>query len=54
MDVDKFIDTCRLLGNYNGKNVYVYYYDSNKYDATRVFLFSKLSLAKFADAEKLI
>ena len=21
---NKFIDTCRLLGNYNGQNVYVY------------------------------
>ena len=29
------IDTCRLLGNYNGQNVYLY--SSPKYDAPRLF-----------------
>ena len=33
---NKFIDTCRLLGNYNGQNVYVY--NSAKYEAPRIFL----------------
>ena len=23
MNTDKFIDTCRLLGNYNGENIYL-------------------------------
>ena len=32
----KFIDTCRLLGNYNGQNVYVY--NSAKYEAPRIFI----------------
>ena len=36
MENNKFIDTCRLLGNYNGQNVYVY--NSTKYEAPRLFL----------------
>ena len=35
MENNKFIDTCRLLGNYNGQNVYVY--NSAKYEAPRIF-----------------
>ena len=35
MNTDKFIDTCRLLGNYNGENIYLY--SSPKYDAPRLF-----------------
>ena len=35
MDNNKFIDTCRLLGNYDGRNVYVY--NCSKYDAPRSF-----------------
>ncbi len=29
------MDTCRLLGNYNGENVYLY--SSAKYDRSRLF-----------------
>ncbi len=36
MENNKFIDTCRLLGNYNGQSVYVY--NSAKYDAPRIFI----------------
>ena len=32
---NKFVDTCRLLGNYNGENIYLY--SSPKYDAPRLF-----------------
>ena len=35
MNNDKFIDTCRLLGNYNGENIYLY--SSAKYDRPRLF-----------------
>ena len=35
MGNNKFIDTCRLLGNYNGQSVYVY--NSAKYEAPRIF-----------------
>ena len=35
MNTDKFIDTCRLLGNYNGENIYLY--SSAKYDRPRLF-----------------
>ena len=35
MNKDKFIDTCRLLGNYNGENIYLY--SSAKYDRPRLF-----------------
>ncbi len=38
---NKFIDTCRLLGNYNSQNVYVC--NSAKYEAPRIF-YSKLLL----------
>ena len=31
---NKFIDTCRLLGNYNGENIYLY--SSAKYDRPRI------------------
>ena len=31
----KFIDTCRLLGNYNGENIYLY--SSAKYYRPRIF-----------------
>ena len=31
----KFIDSCRLLGNYNGENIYLY--SSAKYDRPRLF-----------------
>ena len=33
---NKFIDTCRLLGNYDGQNVYVY--NSAKYEAPRILI----------------
>ena len=49
---NKFIDTCRLLGNYNGQNVYVY--NSAKCDAPRIFYTPNYYyLPKWADAEKL-
>ena len=32
---NKFIDTCRLLGNYNGENIYLY--SSAKYVRPRIF-----------------
>jgi len=32
---NKFIDTCRLLGNYNGENIYLY--SSAKCDRPRIF-----------------
>ena len=32
---NKYIDTCRLLGNYDGQNVYIY--NSAKYEAPRIF-----------------
>ena len=52
MDNNKFIDTCRLLGNYNGQNVYVY--NSAKYDAPRIFYTPNYYyLPKWADAEKI-
>ena len=35
MNNDKFVDTCRLLGNYNGENIYLY--SSAKYDRPRIF-----------------
>ena len=35
MTNDKFIDTCRLLGNYNGENIYLY--SSAKYDRSDKF-----------------
>ena len=35
MNNDKFIDTCRLLGNYNGENIYLY--SSAKYDRPGLF-----------------
>ena len=31
----KFVDTCRLLGNYNGENIYLY--SSPKYERPRLF-----------------
>ena len=31
-----FIDTCRLMGNYNGMNIYLY--TSPKYDLPRLFI----------------
>ena len=40
--MNKFIDSCRLLGNYNGENIYLY--SSAKYDRPRLFLYSKLLL----------
>ena len=33
--MNKFIDSCRLLGNYNGENIYLY--SSAKYDRPRIF-----------------
>jgi hypothetical protein len=52
MENNKFIDTCRLLGNYNGQNVYVY--NSAKYEAPRIFdTPNYYYLPKWADAEKL-
>ena len=33
--MNKFIDSCRLLGNYNGENIYLY--SSAKYDRPRLF-----------------
>ena len=49
---NKFIDTCRLLGNYNGQNVYVY--NSAKYEAPRIFYTPNYYyLPKWADAEKI-
>ena len=35
-DINKFINTCRLLGNYNGENIYLY--SSAKYDRQRIFI----------------
>ena len=35
MDNNKFIDTCRLLGIYDDKDVYLY--SSAKYDRPRLF-----------------
>jgi|694.fasta_scaffold30703_3 hypothetical protein len=32
---NKFVDSCRLLGNYNGENIYLY--SSAKYDRPRLF-----------------
>ena len=32
---NKFIDTCKLLGNYNDQNVYLY--NSAKYESPRIF-----------------
>ncbi len=49
---NEFIDTCRLLGNYNGQNVSVY--NSAKYEAPRIFYtLNYYYLPKWADAEKL-
>ncbi len=33
--MNKFVDSCRLLGNYNGENIYLY--SSAKYDRPRLF-----------------
>ena len=33
--MNNFIDVCKLLGNYNDKDVYLY--TSAKYDAPRIF-----------------
>ncbi len=33
--MNKFVDSCRLLGNYNGENIYLY--SSPKYDRPRLF-----------------
>ena len=38
MNTDKFIDTCRLLGIYNDKDVHLY--SSAKYDRPRLFYIS--------------
>ena len=47
---NKFIDTCRLLGNYNNQDVYLY--NSAKYDAPRIFYTPNYYyLPKWADAE---
>jgi hypothetical protein len=35
MNNNKFVDSCRLLGNYNGENIYLY--SSAKYDRPRLF-----------------
>ena len=35
---NKFVDSCRLLGNYNGENIYLY--SSAKYDRPRLFYIS--------------
>ncbi len=52
MDNNKVIDTCRLLGNYNGENIYLY--SSAKYDRPRLFYTPNyFYLPKWADAEKL-
>ena len=32
---NKFVDSCRFLGNYNGENIYLY--SSAKYDRPRLF-----------------
>jgi hypothetical protein len=51
MENNKFIDTCRLLGNYN--NQYVYLYNSAKYEAPRIFYTPNYYyLPKWADPEK--
>ena len=48
----KFIDTCRLLGNYNNQDVYLY--NSAKYEAPRIFYTPNYYyLPKWADPEKL-
>ena len=52
MNNDKFVDTCRLLGNYNGENIYLY--SSAKYDRPRLFYTPNyFYLPKWADHEKL-
>ncbi len=52
MDNNKFIDTCRLCGNYNGQ--YICVYNSAKYDAPRIFYTPNYYyLPKWADAEKI-
>ena len=33
---NKFVDSCRLLGNYNGENIYLY--SSAKYERARIFI----------------
>ncbi len=38
--MNHFIDICKLLGNYNDKDVYLYI--SSKYKSKGIFLFSKL------------
>ena len=38
--MNNFIDVCKLLGNYNDKDVYLYM--SSKYKPNSIFLFSKL------------
>ena len=52
MENNKFIDTCRLLGNYNGENIYLY--SSAKYDRPRLFYTPNYYyLPKWADPDKL-
>ena len=49
---NNFIDTCRLLGNYNGENIYLY--SCAKYDRPRIFYTPNYYyLPKWADADKL-
>ena len=47
---NNFIDTCRLLGNYNVENIYLY--SCAKYDKPRIFILYYY-LPKWADADKL-
>ena len=50
--MNKFIDTCTLLGKYNDKDVYLY--TSAKYEAPRIFYNPNYYLLpKWADPEKL-
>ena len=50
--MNKFIYTCRLLGKYNDKDVYLY--TSAKYEAPRIFYNPNYYLLpKWADPEKL-
>jgi hypothetical protein len=52
MDDNKFIDTCRLLVNYNSQNVYIY--NSAKYEAPRILYTPNYCYSpKWADPEKL-
>ena len=52
MENNNFVDSCKLLGSYNDKNVYLYI--SSKYNNKRIFYSPDyFMLPKWADAETL-